>query len=138
MATQAAAVLSDQTLMTEYYDIEQPDDEQQRKMIEIAQKHPIVQQYAIMLNLMQLAKAGDEAAAMALESIKSQMGLGSGTQGKSGVTNETQVNPEQTAGMPSAGGQLTPQEQGQQPPGQSHEDQMRRQVGASPNMMGGI
>ena len=138
MATQAAAVLSDQTLMTEYYDIEQPDDEQQRKMIEIAQKHPIVQQYAIMLNLMQLAKAGDEAAAMALESIKSQMGLGSGTQGKSGVTNETQVNPEQTAGMPSAGGQLTPQEQGQQPPGQSQEDQMRRQVGASPNMMGGI
>lgn len=102
MATQAAGVLSQQTLMSEYYDIEQPDDEQKRKLVEMAQQHPVTQQYAMLLNLSQMAKDGDEAAKMSLDIVKSQIQQSTAPQGG--------PNPQQTPGMPSASGELTQQE----------------------------
>ena len=128
MATQVANILSQETLMSEYLDIEQPDDEKKRKLIEMAQQHPAAQQYAIMLNLMQLAKDGDEAAGLALEIVKSQL--------PQPATGQGAPSPMQTPGMPSAGGGLTPQEQGQLPPGQGPAAQSAQMAGAAPNMSG--
>jgi hypothetical protein len=130
MATQAAGVLSQQTLMSEYYDIEQPDDEQKRKLIEMAQQNPAAQQYALMLNLMDLAESGDKAAQLSLDIVKSQLPVAQPAQG--------QPNPEQLTGTQSPTGQPPPQAMGQPPPGQSPTDQMSRMANSSPNMQGGI
>ena len=126
MATQAAGILSQETLMTEYYDIEQPDDEQQRKLIEMAKQNPIAMQYAMFLNLKELADAGDEAAQLSLEIAKQTL---------PGNAPTDAVKPEQGSGVPATTGAAAG---GSAPNGQTEEEIMNKLTGASPNLQGGI
>jgi len=113
MATQVKGILSNYTIMEKYLDIEQPEDEQDRQMIEAASMHPLLIQYAITTELTERAKAGDEIAAQVLISMQQQ-----GTPGEPGRPGEPN-KPEQPMGLASSTGQATPQEQGRQPAGQS-------------------
>jgi hypothetical protein len=132
MATQSKGLLSDYSIMERYFDIEQPEDEQERKLIEIVSANPMVIQYTIMAELTERAQDGDEVAAKVLEMMEQQ------SQGGEGGRPEDPNNPTQFTGMASPTGELTSQEQGGMPKGQSQSDQMARMSGASPNMEGGI
>ena len=129
MATQVKGTLSESTILERYLDIDQPDDERQRRMREMAMNHPAMISYGVMNTLMELAKEGDQAAAMALQ----QMIAGSTNQG--GRPPEPNA-PEQPLGLASPTGQPPPQASGGQPPGQSIEDQMGALSSISPKMNG--
>jgi hypothetical protein len=132
MATQSKGLLSDYSIMERYYDIEQPEDEQERKLIEIVSANPMVIQYTIMAELTERAEDGDVIAAKVLEQMEQQ------ATGDKGGRPEDPNNPTQFSNMPSPTGQLTSQEQGGPPAGQSASDKMARATGATPNMSGGI
>lgn len=132
MATQVKGTLSDYTIMERYLGVEQPDDEEERKLIEAASRHPVMIQYLLMKELKEQAEAGDEAAAMTLQQM--QAGMIPGAQpGRPKDPN----NPEQLTGTQSPTGQPVPQALGQTP-GASESDQMSNAANAAPNMSGGI
>lgn len=131
MATQVKGTLSDYTIMERYLGIEQPDDEQERKIIEMVQNHPMTIQYSIMRELKEQAEAGDEIAAMTLQQM--QAGMIPGAQGPGRP--EDPRNPEQLTGLQSPTGQPVPQAMGEQP-GASASDQMESAANAAPNMDG--
>lgn len=133
MASQSRGLLSDYSIMERYFDIEQPEDEQERKLTEIIAANPMVIQYTIMSELTEMATDGDEIAAKVLEIMEKQ-----NQEGQGGGRPEEPVDQAQFSNMPSATGALTSQEQGGSPAGQSSADQMRRAAGASPNMNGGV
>lgn len=128
MGAQSKGILSDYSIMERFYMIEQPEDEIERKMIEAASAHPLVVEYSIVAELTERAKNGDEIAAMVLESLKNK-GMAEGEETK------PSVNPPGYENMPSATGELTSQEQGGQPAGQSASDQMRNAANERPGMV---
>jgi hypothetical protein len=115
MATQVRGLLSDATLMENYLDVEQPGDERRKKLRELAQTHPVMQQYLMLTALLELAQDGDMAAVMAIQAMQGAMQPG----GAPGGAPPSPVQPE--GGMMSSTGQPTPQEQGLPT---SQEDQM--------------
>lgn len=131
MASQSKGILSDYSIMERYFDIEQPEDEQERKLIEITSANPAVINYSIMAELSERAEDGDQIAATVLQMMQSQL---QGEQGR--PPNPT--NPEQPTGTQSSTGQPVPQAAGGQPAGQSSADQMRREAARTPNMQGGV
>lgn len=132
MATQTAGILTRRTIMEKYLGIEQPEDEDRRRLQEQVKSHPLVMQYALMTAMKELADEGDPAAAMALQSLIQQ-----GMTNQGGRPNEPNAM-QQFTGTPSPTGQMTSQEQGGMPPGQSAEDQMGQMAGASPQLLGGV
>jgi hypothetical protein len=128
MATQVKGTLSDYTIMQNYLDIEQPDDERERRLIEQAQNHPMMQLYGVLGYLQEQAENGDGAAEMALQVMMQQ--------GIPGLPGAQGPKPDQGAGLAGPGGEPPPQAMGEEPPGQSEEDQMAQRVGAAPNMIG--
>lgn len=112
MATQVKGILSNYRIMEEYLDVEQPEDEEERKLIEAATFHPVAMQYALLAEMKTRAEQGDGIAKMTLESL-TQNGL----PGQPGRPDEG-VAPAGMANMPSATGLPTSQEQGGQPNGQ--------------------
>lgn len=132
MATQAAGHVSEWTLLQDYYDIEQPDDELRRKTIEEARNHPIVRLYGLIGVLQERAEEGDQAAEAALQIIMQQ-----GVPGMTGRPGPAR-RPEQPMGLQSSTGQATRQAGGGLPPGQSFEDTFMNMVNASPGMEGQI
>jgi hypothetical protein len=130
MATQVKGTLSEYTIMERYLGIEQPDDEEERKMIEAVSRHPLTIQYSIMKELSSRAENGDQIAAQVLQQMQQQQ-MGANQPGRP----EEPRNPEQLTGLQSPTGQPTPQALGQQP-GQSPADQMDAMAGAAPNMAG--
>jgi Mg2+ and Co2+ transporter CorA len=116
--------------MERYLGIEQPDDEEERKMIEAVSRHPLTIQYSIMKELSSRAENGDQIAAQVLQQMQQQQ-MGANQPGRPTEPN----NPEQLTGLQSPTGQPTPQALGQQP-GQSPADQMDAMAGAAPNMAG--
>ena len=129
MATQVRGVLSENTIMERYLDIDQPDDEKKRRLRDAAMNHPVMVQYGIINTLMEMAQAGDQAAAMTLQHLL----MGQGTGNPEGRPEEPRNN-EQMMGVASPTGQPTPEEAGAAPPGQSPEDQMRGITEAAPGM----
>jgi len=129
MATQAKGTLSDYTVMERYYGIEQPDDEEERKIIEAVSRHPVMTQYLIMKELQERADNGDQAATQTLQ----QMQAGTIPGAQPGRPKEPNA-PEQLTGTQSPTGQPVPQATGQSPE-RSESEQL---ASASPNMMGGI
>jgi hypothetical protein len=129
MATQVRGILSDYTIMQEYLDIEQPGDEQERRLLEMAQNHPITMQYGMMKKLREMAEAGDQDAAAVLQQMQTQ-----GLPGQQPGPEKDPRKPEQLMGTPSPTGQETPQAQGQMPPGQSEMDMMQNLAGTAPQM----
>lgn len=129
MSTQVKGTLSEYTIMERYLGIEQPEDEEERKIIEAASRHPVMTQYLIMKELTEMAEAGDEAAAQTLQQM--QAGMIPGAQ--SGRPTEPN-NPEQLTGTQSPTGQPVPQALGQSPA----RPEVEQMANASPNMEGGI
>ena len=132
MATQVKGTLSEYTIMERYLGIEQPDQEEERKMIEAASRHPAVIQYGIISELKKRVANGDEIAQVVLNQLMS--GSLPGTPGRPNEPN----NPEQLTGLQSPTGQATPQAEGKPPPGQSEEDAINRIANAAPGMMSGV
>lgn len=132
MATQVKGTLSDYTIMERYLGIEQPDDEQERKVIEAALNHPLMMQYSLMKQLAELADSGDEIAAK----VMMQMEQGAIPGAQPGRPKDPR-NPEQLTGTQSPDGQPVPQATGEQP-GASDEDVMNRMANAAPGMDGGV
>lgn len=130
MSTQVKGTISDYTRMERYLGIEQPEDEQERKLIEAAENHPITMQYALMAQLDKMAKDGDQIAAMALQSLQ-QNGL-PGQPGRPDQGNK----PEQLQGVASPTGQEPVP--GQTPPGTTPAEQQASLATATPNTVGGI
>lgn len=93
MGNQVRGVLSEETIMERYLDIQQPDDEFDRKVVEATQLHPLVMQYSIMKELNIKAQEGDEIAAQVLTQIQQQ-----GMQGQPGAPEQPQ-NFEQPLGI---------------------------------------
>jgi len=126
IASQARGTLSQSTIMERYYDIQQPDDEMDKIIMDMARMHPAVVQYGIMRNMKELADAGDEVAEVVYEQLTQ-----SGIQGQQGAA---PPNPEQLQGGPSPTGQPTPQEQGGQPAGQGEASFMDQLKSALPGL----
>jgi len=131
MATQVRGVLSENTIMERYLDIDQPDDEKKRRLRDAAMNHPVMIQYGVINTLMEMAQAGDQAAAMTLQHLL----MGQGTGNPEGRPTEPNA-PEQVMGLSSPTGAPTSQEAGGQPPGQSAEDQMTNITQSAPGMNG--
>lgn len=136
MATQVRGILSERTIMENYLDIEQPDDERDKKLEEMADTHPLMLQYVMMSLLMERAEGGDKAAAMVLEQMQRQQQQPAQPQGapQPPMSNS---GPDNALGMPSAGGEETPQAGGAPPPGQGEEALLSELAGAAPGFMGG-
>jgi len=133
MATQASMWLSPDTIMQDYLDIDQPDDERKRQLRAMAQQDPMVMRYAQIMMLTEMAQQGDQAAAMALQMMQQESQGGTPTEETRGRPKEGR-RPEQMRNVQGPTGEPTPQEQGRKPPGQNFEDIMRRLMGMAPKM----
>lgn len=133
MATQAAGFLSRATIQQDYLGVEQPTDEEDRRMAESISSHPIMVQYAIMEALRVMADEDqDQNAAALLNLMKTQL------QGNQPGRPTEPRAPEQLIGLQSPTGEAPPQAVGGMPPGQSEMEQMAAMAGAAPNMQGGV
>jgi hypothetical protein len=130
MATQSKGILSNYTIMERFFDIEQPEDEIERQLIEIVSANPAVVQYTIMAELQERADDGDGIAAQVLENMKQEM-MGN-QEGRPKDPN----NPEQLTGLQTPTGEPVSQSLGGEVPGRSATDQMRRDVGRAPTLTG--
>jgi hypothetical protein len=132
MATQVKGTLSEYTIMERYLGIEQPDDEEERKMIEAVSRHPISIQYSIMTELKRRVEdEGDKVAEMVLQQLQAGQVPGA-------APGQPAPNPEQLTGTQSANGQPVPQATGGLPPGQSEEEVMTSMANAAPGMDGQV
>lgn len=128
MASQARGVLSNHTILERYFDVEQPEDEEDRMIIEAVSKHPAVVQYSVIRELKARAEDGDEVA----EQVLVQMENG-GIAGEPGRPKEP-VNQAQLTGTQSPTGQPVPQATGEQP-GSSASEQMSDMANSAPSLM---
>jgi len=131
MSTQVKGTLSDYTIMEKYLDIEQPEEEEEKRIIEITSRHPAFIQYAVIGELKERADAGDEAAGLALQQLQAQV------QQQQAAMGQQPPNPEQLTGLQSPDGQPVPQAEGGQPYGQSAIDQQNNMAGETPQLMEG-
>lgn len=123
MAVQVAQFLSRQTILEKYLGIQQPSDEMRRKVIEMAETHPALIQYAVMAELLEMANEGDEAAAMALQSIQAQ----------------SQAQPSEETSPPTSPGLPNRPNPTESPvPGQSPAEVQQRMSRAAPGMRGQV
>lgn len=132
MSTQVKGVLSQSTIMERFLDVEQPDDEEERKLIESATNHPLMMQYAIIKKIKERADGGDEVAAIALQSI-----MNGGLPGFAGRPNEPN-NPEQTTGLQTPTGDSVPTTNQNQEPGSAVINAQENLANASPGMDGSV
>lgn len=128
MATQVKGILSNYTIMEKYLDIEQPEDEEERLIIEGVARHPITQNYLLMKELKERADEGDEVAAMTLQALQA-----GGIPGQPGRPEEG-PNPAQLTGTQSPTGQPVPQALGQVP-GASPIEQQESMANEAPELM---
>ena len=144
MASQVAGILSERTIMENYLEIDQPDDERERRLDDIISKDPAMIRFQVLQRLLDLVKSEDEmistAASMALQQL--QAGMAGGPQG--GGTGMGQPGaPEGPPGAPnalglqSAGGGAPPQAGGGPPAGGSFSDKLRRITEAAPGFTPG-
>lgn len=126
LATQAKGTLSERRLMEEYYNVQQPDMERDQRLMEMAEVHPLVMEYALIEKFQAMAEAGNTAAALALQRIQ-QQSLNQG--GRPTEPNAA----EQPLGLQSSTGQ------GQTPrvPGQEIAEEVQGQSTAAPQMITG-
>ena len=115
--------------MEDFYGVQQPDDERQQKLMETAEQHPVLQQYAIIAKMQEMADGGDEAAKMALQMIQQQMN----PQNQGGRPPEP-TNPEQPLGLQSSTGQPQPMPS----PDNMAASAIEGQANAAPTMQGEV
>ena len=133
LSTQSADVLSQRTRQERYWDIDQPTDEWNQKMLEMAEQHPAMVNYGILLVLQKKAAGGDQAAAMAVQLMMQEQG---GQQGPPGE--EAGARTDNQLGTASATGERTPQEEGRSNPGASTLEQVESLSNAAPRLDGTV
>ncbi len=127
---QTKGELSKATRMEKYLHIEQPDDEEDRLLEEQLLQDPLARQYAVVRLLQARAANGDKAAELMLQMQQQQLMKNQG--GRPAEPNA----PPQMTGVASATGDLTPQESGGQPAGQSASDQLTTMINQTPSPNG--
>ena len=135
MASQVRDILSERTIMEDYLDVDQPDDERERRLDDQIHRDPAMVRFHVNHRLMELAQSenGIEAAAAgaALQQMQQgQVGPGPGRP-------DGGPQPQNALGTQSAGGEATPQAEGAPPPGQSIEDKLRQITEAAPGLTPG-
>jgi len=141
MASQVSGLLSERTIMENYLEIDQPDDEKERRLDDIISKDPAMIRFQVLQRLLDLVKSEDEmistAASMAVQQL--QGGTVGGPQG--GGTGMGQPGaPEGPPGLPnalgtqSASGAATRQAGGGAPPGGAFSDKLRQLTEAAPGL----
>ena len=134
LSTQSADVLSKRTRQERYWDIDQPSDEWNQQMIELAEQTPAMINYGVLLELMEKAAMGDEAAGMAVQLMMNEQG--GGQQGGGGE--EAGGATDNQLGTASATGERTPQEEGRSTPGASTLETVERLGNAAPRLDGTV
>ena len=145
MANQVRDLLSESTLLSRYLDIEQPDEERNKKLEDMALKHPVYIQFEVMQRLMRIAAEHSDplvktAAMMTIQQLQAGA-MGGGPQG--GGTGMGQAGrpgepgTEQLTGLASPTGEETPQAGGEVPPGQAFGDILAAMGNEAPKLMGG-
>jgi hypothetical protein len=129
MASQVKGMMSNYKILEKYLGEEQPEDEEQRMFIEKVTQHPASVQYAVMKELKKRADAGDEVAAMTMQSMQGNV---AGQQGRP----KDAPSPMQPMGMPSADGQPISQAVGGPVAGQSAQDVQSNMANQAPSLMG--
>lgn len=145
MASQVRDILSERTIMENYLEIDQPDDERERRLDDMINKDPAMVRFQVLHRLMDMVKNGEDdsiktAASMALQQlqggqVQGPQGGGTGL-GQPGAP-EGRPAAQNALGLASAGGGATPQAGGGAPAGQSFSDQLRKITEAAPGMVGG-
>jgi hypothetical protein len=135
LSTQSADVLSLRTRAERYWDVDQPGDEWQQRMMEMAEQHPMMINYGIMAELQKRAGQGDQAAAMVVQMMMNPQGAQNG-----GRPTEPGGPPAKgnMLGTASATGELPPQATGGPVPGDSVIEQAGALGTAAPGMDGSI
>ena len=131
MASQVKGQLSNYTIMEQYLDIEQPEDEEERILIEQVTKHPASVEYMVRRELTRRANGGDEVAAKTLQSLDN-----GGIANPQGRPKEA-TSPVQPTGMPTPSGQPVPQAVGGEVPGTSQDAIQGAMANQTPSLMGG-
>lgn len=126
MAVQSQPFLSLSTILERYYDIQQPDDEMDKRIMDMARQDPMIIKYAVMKNLQELADSGDEVAQMVMQQAQQEPIEGSAAGKMQGRPNMT--------GTQSADGTATPQAEGGKPPGQGAEAASEQMERAAPGL----
>lgn len=122
MATQVRGLLPETTIMEKYLGIQQPDEELDKKMTELALNNPVLVQYVVMKKLSEMADNGDEVAKMALQAMMSQI--------KAEMQQtENAPNPMQSPGLPN---------RPPRPYGQSLSGAVEDTAQTAPNMEGSV
>ena len=126
MANQARGILSEHTIMENYYNIPHPSDERERKLQEMAETHPIVLQYGLLQALRNLADSGDEVARLAMERVVAEVSAPVGGAESSGSTAQLggMLNREMPTQSPNAG--------------ESPQEVQTRMANASPRLSGNV
>lgn len=114
LATQLRGDLSEETRWEKYLSIQQPDQEKERKLAEMAENHPAMVHYQVMSLMAKWAAQNDQIAATTLAKMQ-QESLPTDKPGP----DKAPPNAEQVPGQPTSTlGAVTPQEMGGRPPGQ--------------------
>jgi hypothetical protein len=134
LAVQVKGTLSDETIMEKYLGIGQPDEEHEKLLRELAERHPLMIQEGIMAKLKEAADVGDEVAATVLEMLKQQL-EGNKGQNPDGRPPEPSNIPQLTGTQTPTGG-VTPTNN----PADTGNvlNGMRNQANAAPDMSGNI
>jgi len=129
MATQVAGFLPATTIIEDYLNYQQPDDQHALKLEEMIESNPVTIRYAMMKKLQERAKGGDEAAQILWEQLKNE-----NAQTNEGGRPKEPSNPEQLTGTQSPNGQPLPTPS----PEQAEVSGIEMQTNAAPNLGGGI
>jgi hypothetical protein len=144
MAIQVRDLLSERTVMENYLEIDQPDDERERRMDDMISKDPAMIRFQVLQRLLEYVKSEDEmiatAASMAVQQLQASgvggpQGGGTGM-GKPGAPDGAPA-PGNALGLQSAGGGATPQAGGAAPAGGSFTDKLRQMTEAAPGLTPG-
>ena len=122
MANQVRDILSETTIMERYLDIDQPDEERERRIEGMALAHPAMIEFEVMHRLAELAQSDDDMIALAAGMAIQQMQGGAQQPGQPGAESQSR---EQAIGLQSATGEATEQAGGLVPPGQGFADQLQ-------------
>ena len=143
MANQVRDLLSEATIMSRYLDIEQPDEERNKRLEDMVFRHPVYVQFDVLQRLMKIgAESSDPlvktAAMMTIQQMQAGMmpqGPQAGGTGMGQAGRPPEPGTEQLTGLASPTGEETPQAGGEMPPGQAFGDILEKMSRAAPQMM---
>ncbi len=121
------------TRMERYWDVDQPGDEWNQRMMEMAEQHPMMIEFGVLNEMQKLAARGNIAAQMAIQKYMASQQQNGGRPEGGGEGPAPNLS-----GTRSTDGTPTPQEEGRDSPGQSTLDGVERLANAQPGLDGSV